>query len=663
MRTTAFVVIVSSFLLLLTRLLTNGLNLDAVRYDRQLRALDQFSQFERALNREVLTARAGLSRNYDALAGTTDAYEGSLNRLREAVDSDPEESAAIEVLAARARRQQDLIEQFKSRNALLQNSFAYFGLFSARLAASDHMPVVAAATTLEAAMLHLTLDTSPAAVREVQDRLQQLARLQRPPSDADSIQAALGHGGLLHDLLPATDALLKELMAAASSPEQDVVHSLILKRQLSARMSADRYRLLLYATSLMLLCTLVYLGLQVRARAIALRRRAAFEHVIAGISMRFINANPQNVDDEIERALAVTAACIGSDRAYLVLRGAVPRLHVWCKAGMSFSPGWPERAPALAAQLGPALDGIVHVPRVNRLPPGENRDACVAVGLGGWACVTHVDKDGTSVTLGFDSIGRPCSITAPGELSLLRMALDTVAYAVGRQSFERERARLEMRLQQARRMETVGTFTSGIAHNFNNILGGILGHTEMVEEHLSSDSRPRRNLDAIRQGAERARELVDQILTFGRRGEGRRERICIKALVAETNTLLAASLPSHVGLTVSETSEMTVVSAEPAQVQQVILNVCNNAAQAMDKPGVIEIQIGVREITEELRVILGLAPVASWSFRFRTPDPAWTKQRKSGFSSHFLRLVPMATVSGSRRFVRLFKNTTEPWRY
>src|SRR6202043_3744537 len=112
---------------------------------------------------------------YDALAGTTDAYEGSLNRLREAVDSDPEESAAIEVLAARARRQQDLIEQFKSRNALLQNSFAYFGLFSARLAASDHMPVVAAATTLEAAMLHLTLDTSPAAVREVQDRLQQLA--------------------------------------------------------------------------------------------------------------------------------------------------------------------------------------------------------------------------------------------------------------------------------------------------------------------------------------------------------------------------------------------------------------------------------------------------------------------------------------------------------
>jgi hypothetical protein len=73
---------------------------------------------------------------------------------------------------------------------------------------------------------------------------------------------------------------------------------------------------------------------------------------------------------------------------------------------------------------------------------------------------------------------------------------------------------------------------------------------------------------------------------------GRRERIRIKALLAETQSLLAASLPSHVGITVSETSEKTIVSAEPAQLQQVIMNVCNNAAQAMEKSGVIESQIG-----------------------------------------------------------------------
>jgi signal transduction histidine kinase len=602
MKMTPVVVLMSFLLLLLTWLLLSGLNLNSTRFDEQLEALDHFSRLERALNHEVLMARAGLSRNYDALARLTDAYDESVHQLRRAAGSDAEESAAIDVLAAGAHRQQDLIEKFKSRNALLRNSFLYFGVFSARLAASDRMPVVAAATTLSAAMLHLTLDTSPAAAREVKDRLEQLARLPNPGDDTASIQEAIAHGGLLHDLLPLTDAALKALMAAATPREQDAVRTLITKRQFAARASARQYRILLYATSLLLLGALVYLGLQLRARAIALQRRAAFEHVIAGISMRFINAQPHNIDAGIAQALADMAACIGCDRAYFVSSGAAPRQHVWCKPGIRFSPGWPDRAPALAARFKPSVDGTIHLPRVDRLPMGENKEICVALGLGGWACVTNVNKDGTTVALGFDAIGRACRIAVAGELSLLRMALDTIVYALERHSMEQERARLEIRLQRARRMETVGTFSSGIAHNFNNILAGILGQTEMVEEHLAPEARPRRNLTAIRQGAERARDLVDQILTFGRRREGRREHICIKTLVAEAKSLLGPSLPAHVEIKVSETAETAVVSAEPAQLQQVVLNICNNAVQAMDKPGVIQIEIETREISEVKRV-------------------------------------------------------------
>jgi hypothetical protein len=333
---TPVVVGVSFFLVLLTWLLMNGLDLNAARYDREFQALDDFSRFERELNREVLTARAGLSANYDALARMTGAYGNSLDRLREAADSDSEERAAIAALAARARRQQDLVEQFKSSHALLRNSFAYFGMLSARLAASEHMPVVAVATTLAAAMLHLTLDTSPTVAREVQDRLQQLARLQSPPGDADTIQAALAHGGLLHDLLPATDDVLKVLTAAASTHEQDVVHSLILQRQLAARISAGRYRLLLYGTSLMLLGVLVYLGWQLRARAIALRQRAAFEHVIAGISTRFINSQHHEIAEHVRGALAKLAGCIGADRAYFVVAAEPMQIYRWAREGVEF---------------------------------------------------------------------------------------------------------------------------------------------------------------------------------------------------------------------------------------------------------------------------------------------------------------------------------------
>src|SRR5260221_624609 len=210
----------------------------------------------------------------------------------------------------------------------------------------------------------------------------------------------------------------------------------------------------------------------------------------------------------------------------------------------------------MAARFGTAADGIVHVPRVSRMPPGENKDACVALGLEGWACVTNVDKDGTGVALGFDAIGRSRCTAAPGELSLLRMALDTIVYAVERHTMEKERARVVTRLQQAQRMETVGTLTSGIAHNFNNILGGILGHSEVIEEHLGPDARPLRNLDAIRRGAERARDLVDQILNFGRHRDARRRPLSARAVIAEAASLLNGSLPPGNGLGLASVHEI-----------------------------------------------------------------------------------------------------------
>jgi signal transduction histidine kinase len=605
MRMAPVAVMVSFFLLLLTWLSMSGLNLNSARYDRGLRALDDFSQFERGLSREVLTARAGLSLNYDALARMTDAYDDSLNRLREAAGSGSEEGAAIEALAARARRQQDLIERFKSRNALLRNSFAYFGIFSARLAASDHMPLVAVATTLTAAMLHLTLDTSPAAAREVKDRLEQLARLQSSPGDADSIQAALAHGGILHDLLPATDAVLKALIAEASTREQDVVHSLILKRQLAARASARRYRLLLYAASLMLLGALVYFGLQLRARANALRRRAAFEHAIAGISTRFINSQHYEIAIHVESALERLAKCIGADRAYFVVAAEPVQVYRWSRAGVEFPQGWPEHALNLATRFDRGEDGIIHIPKVR--PSDDTMNPLVDAGLQGWLCIPNTCGKRAEAILGFDAL-RVGALTQWAEFALFRMAFDAIANAISRIVLE-QKERLQASLQQARRMETIGAFASGIAHNFNNIVGAILGYTEIADARVRSGGQQAASLAEIRRAGERARQLVDQILTFGRRGEGRRERICIRALVGETKSLLAASLPSHVGITVSETSEMTVVSAEPAQLQQVVLNVCNNAAQAMDKPGVIEIQIGVRDVTDVLRIgRIGIGP-------------------------------------------------------
>ena len=505
-------------LVLLSWLSFRAIDPNAERYDRALKALDHFLVMESALHRDVLRARASLLRDYDPLVREVNALREAIDRLRHNVSDDPNGSAAIDRVAAVANRQEELTEQFKSENALLQNSLLYFRLLSTRLSTSEEMgPLTPAVSALAAAILQLTLDTSPAAARQVANQLNGLAARPPPPGEAESVRALLAHGRLLHDLLPTTDRILKELLAAPSQPPLQALRALILTRQADSRATARQFRLLLYAASLVLVGLLVQLGLRLRARALALQRRAAFEHVIAGISTRLIDAQPHEINVHIDRALADLAEHLKADRAYLVLLSGPARIHRWCREGGTFPPGWPDRVPALVTHFNTTDDGIVHVQNVDRLSPSAVGDLLAAAQLSGWVCVSKRREDGSTSVLGFDTL-RPGTTTQSDEVGLLRMALDAIANLVLREDLLKERARLEMNLHQARRMETVGALASGIAHNFNNIVGAILGQTEIAEQQVASDSRAARSVTEIRRAAERARDLVDQILVFAAPG-------------------------------------------------------------------------------------------------------------------------------------------------
>lgn len=607
MRLTPAAAAVPVLLVLLSWLSFRAIDPAAERYDRALKALDRFTMVETALQRDVLSARAGMLRNYDPLVLQVNALHQAIGRLRDNVSDNAAEASAIGRLATEAVRQEELTEQFKSANALLQNSLAYFPLLSADLAASDRSgPAAAAVSSLAAAMMRLTLDTSPAVVREVADRLNELAAQPAAAGQAASVQELLAHGRLLHDLLPKTDGLLSELLAEPSKRELTALRMMILARQETSRATAREFRLLLYLVSLLLLGVLVQFGLRLRARAITLRRRAALEHVIAGISTRLIDAKPNELEVHIERALAELAELVAADRAYLAMPGTLSRIYRWCSQGTSFPPGWPDQA--LAARLGATAQGITHIRNLDQLPPGADKDTLIASGLHGWVCVSNLYEGGTAI-LGFDLL-RPGISTQSAELGLLQMALDGVANAITREHLERERARLEANLQRARRMETVGALASGIAHNFNNIVGAILGYTETAEGQLGSDRRPAaRSLNEIRRAGERARDLVDQILAFGGRSEADRRPVSLKELFVETQSLLHASLPPQIDLLIREVPEAAIIQGNPGQVQQIILNLCNNAAQAMDQSGRIEIEAEVREIAKRRTFAHGdLAP-------------------------------------------------------
>ena len=141
--------------------------------------------------------------------------------------------------------------------------------------------------------------------------------------------------------------------------------------------------------------------------------------------------------------------------------------------------------------------------------------------------------------LGFDTVGGPRRSACLGEFSLLRMALDTINNAIEHEFLEHQRAAL----QQARRLEAIGTLASGIAHNFNNIIAAILGYVEMAEAQVARGSRHERHLAEIRRAGERGRDVVEHLLRFGRRRGGHHRPLNVRDLMTETESLLRASLP------------------------------------------------------------------------------------------------------------------------
>jgi signal transduction histidine kinase/CheY-like chemotaxis protein len=583
-------------LVLLTWLWLQGMNSGTGPIDAALRTLDEFKIAESSLHRDVLSARVGLLRNYDPLVHEIQTLYESIDQLGPVAAEDAELTAAVERLRTLVQAQERWTEQFKTGNALLQNSLAYFQLFSGRLTAEDQGEELTRRTSeLATALLRFTTDTSPGAATAVDERLANIPTTDPRGPHAAIIAPLLAHARMLRRLLPESDQTLKRLFAVGSDRQQVTVRTILLSRRVDAKDRAELYRYTLFAMSLLLFGSLVYVGLRLQSRALSLRRRAEIERAIAGISTRFINSRPHEIAMHVQHALEELARWIDADRAYFVVAGNSSNVYKWCREGQPFPTGWPEAAPAVAAGLDWGVEGTIQVRDVSELAHVGASYALRGATLHGWLCIAGTSEQRLRAVLGFDAV-EPGSELAWDESGLLRMAFDAIANALSRESLERDRERLQENLQRARRMETIGAFASGIAHNFNNIIGAILGYAETAQAHVRPGSRPVESLAEIRRAGERARDLVHQILTFGRRSDARKARVCVNSLVAEAKSLLDASLSPYVNIIVRTTAEPTIVMGEAAQLQQVILNVCNNAAQAIDAPGSIEIDVTSQEL-------------------------------------------------------------------
>jgi PAS domain S-box-containing protein len=147
---------------------------------------------------------------------------------------------------------------------------------------------------------------------------------------------------------------------------------------------------------------------------------------------------------------------------------------------------------------------------------------------------------------------------------------------------EAEHRALERQMHHSQRLEALGTLAGGVAHEINNALVPVVALTKMVARKLPEGSRERQNLDIVVTGAERSRDLVKQILAFSRKEEAERrhESVDVGAVLRDALQLMRATLPASIRLE-EEIAPTPAISGEAGQLQQVIVNVVTNAAQAI----------------------------------------------------------------------------------
>ncbi|MFO7885526.1 MAG: response regulator [Desulfobacteraceae bacterium] len=169
-----------------------------------------------------------------------------------------------------------------------------------------------------------------------------------------------------------------------------------------------------------------------------------------------------------------------------------------------------------------------------------------------------------------------------------------------RRQEEKERKQLESRLQQAQKMESIGSLASGIAHDFNNILFPIMGLSEMMMDDFPEHNQEHKNACQIYTAGQRGSELIKQILSFSRQSESRPIPVRIQNILKEVIKLCRSSIPKDIDITHEIKQDCRQVMADPTQIHQIAMNLITNAYHAVESTsGCISLQLSEVTVNRE----------------------------------------------------------------
>jgi len=363
-------------------------------------------------------------------------------------------------------------------------------------------------------------------------------------------------------------------------------------------------RVLLGSISLLLCAYVAILVYRLRKQTFRLTRQLEFEEFSRIIEKTFVT-DQDGVDIVFSKAIEMLAKYFGATNYILIDFNPIENIYdIICEG-----PTRINLQPILQELKAQAPDWIIKGSKAwervyySNLQQGDIQGFIEGALSAGSMVATRVRKDtiGVLVLEHEELRKKPDS----DEIRLLEQAYINLLRFQKQQNDNEEKAALEARLEHSQRLEAVGTLAGGIAHEFNNVLGTILGYGELALQLSKNSVRMKHYLQEIISSGHHAKHIIDQILTFSRKREHLNRPFDMREAVEAVQPFL--SLTSYKGITVSVDIDkaLPAVQGNPLDIQQIIVNLVTNGVQAMQGEGPLAIHVESRVITEPVSITHG----------------------------------------------------------
>jgi signal transduction histidine kinase len=570
-----------------------------------------------SLQRDVLQARAGLLRDYDPLVEPVRTLHSTVARLsylfRESgVEAPAALADELAKLSSSIDEDEKLVEKFKTDNALLQNSLS---IATQMLSKLHNQSSLGLSTSLnvpdDLGNLMMRFTTQPS--RGLDETIRaNLTEMQKSSfGSLPEIQAYVAHARMILDTLPEVDNILQAIQASQTSEDARKLQIVYLDAygELSARSSWSR---VLLGSIAVLLCVYVaWLIYRLRRQTQKLAQQLELETLIGDMKNRF----SEGLDDgqaSLSDALRMIAGFFDAGRhAFAVLdveTGNIKSAHG--EGDMAGFDGLLDSFRADIKSNRKTRGRIGHPFLYENL---QQRDfAHFPEGSLSAGSVVATEIDSTSIGLLFLEHNEIRQKPDRDEVRLLGQALMSLTQCLKAQRDQTELQTLEARLEHAQRLEALGTLAGGIAHEFNNALGAILGYGEMALQLGRSSPKTRNYVQEMVSSGQRAKFIIDQILTFSRKRDRVSNPFDATAAIRDILPMMRMAISDTFSLKLELADNVPAILGNPIELQQVVMNLCTNAFQASSKEGEIRITVTQRE--EELRVPLSHGELTPGSY-------------------------------------------------